>query len=162
MRQLILIRHAKSDWSFDLSDHDRPLNPRGRRAAPAIGDWLRAKGALPDEVLSSTAARTRETLDLLGIPAPARFERALYLAAPETMLDVLKSGVGDAVLMLGHNPGIAELAAGLVKASPQHPRFEAYPTCATLVARFDIDTWQDLRPGTGTVQAFVVPRDLTD
>ncbi|WP_323767140.1 SixA phosphatase family protein [Antarctobacter sp.] len=162
MKQLILIRHAKSDWGFDRPDHDRPLNARGRRAAPAIGNWLRDHGYLPDEVLCSTATRTRETLALLGTPAPTRYERALYHAAPETMLDVLQSAQGNSVMMLAHNPGIAGLAEALVRTAPDHPRFDAYPTCATLVARFDIDDWKALMPGTGDARAFIVPRDLTD
>ena len=160
--RLILMRHAKSDWGFDLSDHDRPLNKRGRRAAPAIGTWLQQQGYLPDEVLCSTATRTRETLDLLGTPAPTRFERALYHAGLDTMLELLKSARGHSVMMLGHNPGIAGFANTLLKAPPTHPRFDAYPTCATLVAQFDIDDWTDLHPGTGRALAFIVPRDLTD
>ncbi|MCR9271517.1 MULTISPECIES: SixA phosphatase family protein [Mameliella] len=162
MKQLILIRHAKSDWSHGLPDHDRPLNSRGRRAAPAIGDWLREKGFLPDDILCSTATRTRETLALLGAKAPVRFEPALYHAAPETMLEILKTAAGNSVMMLGHNPGIAALAEDLLESPPDHPRFAAYPTCATLVARFDIDDWRRLQPGTGTAEAFIVPRDLTD
>ena len=162
MKQLILIRHAKSDWSHGLPDHDRPLNSRGRRAAPAIGDWLREKGFLPDDILCSTATRTRETLALLGSKAPVRFEPALYHAAPETMLEVLKTAAGNSVTMLGHNPGIAALAEDLLETPPDHARFAAYPTCATLVARFDIDDWRLLQAGTGTAEAFIVPRDLTD
>ncbi|WP_305968054.1 MULTISPECIES: histidine phosphatase family protein [unclassified Mameliella] len=162
MKHLILIRHAKSDWSHGLPDHDRPLNKRGRRAAPAIGGWLREKGYLPDDILCSTATRTRETLALLEINAPVRFEPALYHAAPETMLETLRSAQGDSVMMLGHNPGIAEFAERLLHEAPMHPRFAAYPTCATLVARFDIDDWRSLHPGTGKATAFVVPRDLTD
>ncbi len=161
MKQLILVRHAKSDWNQDLPDHHRPLNPRGRDAAPAIGAWLRKNGYLPDEVLCSTAARTRETLELLDVTAPTRFERALYHAAPETMLEILKSAQGDSVMMLGHNPGIAEFAEEMLQAPPDHPRFAAYPTCATLVARFSIDDWSRLQPHSGTAQAFIVPRDLT-
>lgn len=161
MKQLILIRHAKSDWSHDLPDHDRPLNKRGRDAAPAIGSWLRKNGCLPDEALCSTATRTRETLALLNTPAPTRFERALYHAAPETMLEILKSAQGDSILMLGHNPGIAVFAEEMLQAAPDHPRFAAYPTCATLVARFDIDDWSRLQPHSGTAQAFIVPRELT-
>lgn len=161
MKQLVLIRHAKSDWGFDRVDHDRPLNKRGRRAAAAVGAWLRQHAYLPKEVLCSTAARTRETLDLLDIPAAqARFETALYHAAPDTMLGVLRTATGDSVLMLAHNPGIAAFAAALLTDPPDHPRFDAYPTCATLVARFDIEDWTELAPGTGKAKAFIVPRDL--
>ncbi|MGP6088495.1 SixA phosphatase family protein [Antarctobacter jejuensis] len=162
MKQLILLRHAKSDWSHNLSDHDRPLNTRGQGAAPAIGAWLRDKGYLPDEVLCSTATRTRETLDLLDCDAPVRFERGLYLAETADMLAILHTAKADSVLMLGHNPGIGLLARMLVKSPPAHPRFDAYPTCATLVARFDVDSWDQVARGTGTVVDFIVPRDLTD
>lgn len=162
MKHLILIRHAKSDWEFDRPDHDRPLNARGRRAATAIGAWLRDNHYLPNEVLCSTSARTRETLALLNTNAPTRFEPALYHAAPDTLIEMLKSAQGNSVMLLAHNPGIAALAEALLTTAPDHPRFAAYPTCATLVASFDIDTWKDLRTGTGTAHAFIVPRDLTD
>lgn len=160
MKRLILMRHAKSDWSFEQADFDRPLNPRGRRAAPALGTWLRAQGALPDQVLCSSAARTRETLDLLDLDAPTHFDRALYLAEPDRMLDALRHAKGDCVLMLGHNPGIGQLAHDLLRAAPTHPRFDAYPTCATLIAQFELDNWSDLEPGSGDTLAFTVPRDL--
>ncbi|SMX39126.1 SixA phosphatase family protein [Maliponia aquimaris] len=162
MKQLILTRHAKSDWGGGLPDHDRPLNARGRNAAAAIGDWLRAKEYLPDAVLCSSAARTRETLTRMQIEAPTRYDEALYHAAPQTMLTVLKGAEGDSVLMLGHNPGIGQLAGDLVSTPPDHPRFDAYPTAATLVVRFDIDDWSDLALHSGQVVDFIVPRDLTD
>ena len=77
-RTLILMRHAKSDWGHaGLADHDRPLNARGTRDAPRMGAWLRGKGHLPDEVLCSTATRTRQTLEGLGLSVPARFIPAL-------------------------------------------------------------------------------------
>jgi phosphohistidine phosphatase len=74
---------------------------------------------------------------------------------------ILAQATGDCVLMLGHNPGIAEFAAQLVRTPPDHPRFRDYPTCATLVARFDIDSWSALEPHNGTVLDFVIPRELT-
>jgi phosphohistidine phosphatase len=162
MKTLILMRHAKSDWSFDLGDHERPLNPRGKRAATMIGDWLRNRAHLPDEVLCSTAVRTRQTLSLLGVQGETRLDKALYLASPEQMLAALRGATGDRVLMLGHNPGSAALAVSLLRTPPAHARFDAYPTCATLVATFEIDTWSDLSAASGTVVDFIVPRDLAD
>lgn len=162
MKRLVLMRHAKSDWSRELADHDRPLNRRGHRSARALGDWLRENGHLPDEVLCSTATRTRETLDGLALPETrTSFERPLYHADPETMLAVLKEALGDTVLMLGHNPGIGEFAADLVTEPPRHPRFDDYPTCATLVVDFVIDGWDALKLGTGIPRAFTIPRELT-
>ena len=160
MKRLILVRHAKSDWSLGMADHDRPLNVRGRTSAAAIGRWLREKNLRPDQVLCSTATRTRETLDLLDLDAPARFEDRLYHAAPEVMLSSLQTARGDVVLMLGHNPGIAEFAARLVARPPGHPRFAAYPTGATLVAQLDIDSWAEARMGQAEALDFIVPRDL--
>ena len=163
--RLILTRHAKSDWNNPLdTDHQRPLNPRGKRAAPLIGRWLVQKGYLPQEALISDATRTRETWALLDaeFPAsvPARFERALYLAGPDTMLRCLATAQARCVMMIGHNPGIAGFAEMLLATAVAHPGFARYPTCATLVAEFDADTWADLRPGTGRALDFIVPREL--
>jgi phosphohistidine phosphatase len=158
---LILMRHAKSDWGgLALPDHDRPLNPRGALDAPAIGAWLQAHGHVPDQVLCSTATRTRETLSGLGFDAPTTFLPALYHADPDTMSEALQDAIGQSVLMVGHNPGIAAFAADLLEDAPDHPRFDDYPTSATLIARFEMDTWGDLRWGMGEAVAFVIPADL--
>ena len=162
-RRLILMRHAKSSWDNPFAeDHQRPLNGRGKRSAKAIGEWLRAQGYLPDQILSSSATRTRETCAGLQLEADKRFLDGLYHAGAGQMLEVLKQGSGECVLMLGHNPGIAWFASELVERPPEHPRFNDYPTCATLVVDFQISTWRDLRPGTGQVVDFVIPRELTD
>ena len=158
--RLILMRHAKSDWSQPGPDHDRPLNGRGRQSATALGDWIRTKGYLPDLVLCSSAVRTRETCDLLDINAKTEFRRDLYHASASEMAQVLASASAPVVLMLGHNPGIAEFAETLPSAMPDHDRFFDYPTGATLVVDFDTDNWSDIRTGTGHVVDFVVPRQL--
>ncbi len=161
--RLILMRHAKSDWSSGATrDHDRPLNARGTRSAKAMGDWLRAKGYLPYQVLCSTAQRTRDTLTGLQLDARTEFLPALYHAEPWDMLDALRAATGQTVLMIGHNPGIAEFAQESLGSPPDHPRFYDYPTCATLVADFDGDSWADMQPGTGRAVDFIVPRALTD
>lgn len=163
MKTLILMRHAKSDWTSGIdSDHARPLNPRGRASALALGDWLRAKGWLPDEVFCSSSTRTRETLEGLSVEAPVRFLDALYHAGPEIMQAALKEAKGETVLMIGHNPGIAEFASLLLGAAPRHGRFGDYPTGATLVARFPIESWAGMRWGIGEALDFVVPRELTE
>jgi phosphohistidine phosphatase len=163
MLRLILMRHAKSDWDDPmLSDHDRPLNARGRRSAQALGDWMRTRGYLPEQVLCSSAVRTGETLKLLDLsPAPdARFTRKLYLAEPDVMMDVLNSATGKTVLMVGHNPGIAMMAERLVKAAPAHDRFHDYPTGATLVCDFDAPDWARAGWHQGKLVDFVIPREL--
>ena len=164
-KRLILIRHAKSSWDdAQLPDHERPLNPRGKRAAADLGQWLASRSYLPDEVIASDARRTQETWAGLApalpdAPAP-RLTDKLYNAGPDVMLAVLRHASGDTVLMLGHNPGIAEFAHRLVARAPLDPAFQRYPTGATLVVEFETDDWADAAPGAGVTLDFVVPREL--
>lgn len=160
-KRLILMRHAKSSWDDPWrDDHARPLNNRGRRSAAALGDWLRSKGYVPDAVLSSDSRRTRETFAGLGLDLTPDFLPGLYHAEAEAMLDVLRDATGRCVLMIGHNPGIADFAARLVTRRPDHARFDDYPTCATLVADFPQTAWPDVTPGTADPRDFVTPREL--
>lgn len=142
-----------------LEDHARPLNERGQTSATAMGDWLRAGSYLPDQVLCSSAVRTRETLDLLNLDVETHFRKSLYHASADVMRVELQAATGNTVLMLGHNPGIAGFAHMLLGEPPRHPRFQDYPTCATLVADFDQD-WNALTWGSGTCADFAVPREV--
>ncbi len=161
MKTLILMRHGKSSWGDPtLDDHDRCLNERGIASAKALGDWLRDKGYSPDMALVSTALRTRETFAELSLPCGPQYHGTLYLAEPDVMLASLRKAVGDTVLMIGHNPGIGWLAQDLVTHPPAHPRFDDYPTGATLVVRFAVKDWAEVRPGGGEVLDFIAPRDL--
>jgi len=163
MRRLVLMRHAKSSWGDPaLDDHDRPLNKRGKRSAKTLGDWLRAQTIVVDEALVSSSVRTVETMQRLNVDCDRQVLDRLYHAGPAEMLKVLKAATGQTVLMLAHNPGIASFAHQIMAERPDHPRFEDYPTGATLVARFDIDDWSKVSPGTGLFEAFVIPRDLTE
>ncbi|GGG68894.1 phosphoglycerate mutase [Salipiger pallidus] len=164
MKRLILMRHAKSDWSLGQPDHERTLNKRGRQSAKALGRWLAAEGLTPDQVLCSTATRTRETLKRLALdPEPQTvFEDRLYHAGPESMFRQLSAATGTTVLMVGHNPGIAAFADEISATAPPHPRFHDYPTGATLVVEFDIDVWADLAWQSGVPRGFVIPRELLD
>ena len=164
-RRLILTRHAKSSWDDPgVADHERPLNARGRSAAADLGQWLASRGHLPDEVLSSDAVRTHQTwtgiLPMLGATPELVLKPALYHAGPDVMLAVLRHATGRTVMVIGHNPGIGEFAERLLQRPPLDDTFRRYPTGATLVAEFEIDTWADLQPGTGVVVDFVVPREL--
>lgn len=162
-KTLVLMRHAKSSWDAPMSDdHARPLNGRGRKSAKALGDWMRTQGWIPDQVMSSSSTRTRETFAGLGFIIAGDFTSDLYHAGPEQMHRTLAQANGQTVLLIGHNPGIAEFAELLVTTEPDHPRFYDYPTGATLVVRFDITRWDQLKPNTGKVLDFIVPRDLMD
>ncbi len=164
--RLILTRHAKSSWGNPgLRDHDRPLNRRGRAACEAIGDWLVARGHLPQEALVSSATRTRETWARIAArlesPPEARILPSLYLAEPEAMLAALRQATAPSVILVAHNPGSAWLARGLAGAPPRHADFRRYPTGATAVLDFDADSWGPVGWGGGQVVDFVVPRELT-
>mgnify|MGYP005992259389 CR=1 FL=1 len=163
MKRLILMRHAKSDWSgAGVSDHDRTLNDRGRRDAAALGQWLRIKGLAPDTVLCSSATRTRQTVDLLGLDGTPDvvLTRALYLADAEELHAALCEATGETVLLVAHNPGIGDMAEMIVDAEPNPDGLHHYPTGATLVATFQIDDWADLKWQSGHVTHRIVPRDL--
>jgi len=165
--KLILIRHAKSDWAnAGLSDHDRPLNARGRRAAPRIGAFLQREGHVPECVLCSTARRTQETWDglkpHLGGAPDLILSAAIYEAMPADILRSIRDCDGQTLAVIGHNPGIGSLARSLAQTPPDHPKFALYPTGATTVLGFEADRWADIGPGQGTVLAFAVPKDLPD
>lgn len=161
MKRLVLMRHAKSAWADPhTDDHDRPLNPRGLQSAKALGNWLRANGITPDQAFVSTALRTRQTFDGLGLGLEAHDISALYLGEPRDILATLRAATGQSILIVGHNPGIGTLARQILRRPPAHPRFVDYPTGATLVAGFDLADWNKVHPGTGQVQAFTIPRDL--
>lgn len=165
MTRLILTRHAKSAWDDPMmADHDRPLNDRGKMAAADLGQWLASRGYVPGEVLCSDALRTRKTWSgiapaLPGTPVLA-LKPALYHAGPDVMLAVLKHASADTVMMIGHNPGIAEFAAKLVAAAPLNPEFARYPTGATTVIDFLALSWADVTYGSGTCTDFVIPREF--
>ncbi|KIC48087.1 histidine phosphatase family protein [Tateyamaria sp. ANG-S1] len=160
-RTLILMRHAKSSWDHpNLTDHDRPLNDRGIASAKAMGQWLRDNGHLPDAAVSSSSERTGQTFLGLGLDIPITFTRALYHAGPEVIMEVLQEQNAETVLMLGHNPGIADFADRLVAQPPRHPRFADYPTCATTVIRFDVEGWNDIGWREGQPIDFAIPREV--
>jgi phosphohistidine phosphatase len=162
-RTLILTRHAKSAWdSNSPSDHARPLNKRGRRSAIALGNWLRENGLQPDQILCSSAQRTRETQSLMQFDVPTAFIERLYHASSDVIFQALREAEMNRVLVVSHNPGIAAFAHAIVKDPPDHIRFDDYPTGATLVASFDIDSWADLSWSSGRVVDFVVPRELLE
>lgn len=163
MKTLILLRHAKSSWvNPDLGDIDRPLNKRGKRGAKALGKWLRKSPWQPDRVLCSSARRTRETCDALGLEAAAELRDDLYHASASAMLEILRQQDGAQVMVIAHNPGIASLAHSLVASAPDHPRFADYPTGSLLVAQFDISALSQLEPGIGRVESFLTPHDLVE
>lgn len=170
MHRLHLLRHAKSSWDEGVEDRDRKLNARGRDEAALVGKSLSATIGPLDLVLCSTARRARETASLVlkGFdPAPRiAFEEGLYLAGAGTLLDRL-SRLGEAegaVLVIGHNPGLHELAAAL--AAPDSPGYAAlsggkFPTAVR--ASFAVaGTWATLGRGGHRMTEYVTAKSLKD
>jgi len=170
MKKLILLRHAKSSWEDPaLPDHDRPLNPRGRRAAPLIGEWLAARGHVPDRILCSPARRTQETLALMTRAVPslpeAEIEPGLYHASPAQMLARLRRLPADCagVMLIGHQPGLGgfarKLSGGAVRAGCARA-FAHFPTAAAAVLLLPIDDWGEIAHGTADFVDFAMPREI--
>jgi phosphohistidine phosphatase len=169
MHQLLLLRHAKSSWDdAKLADRDRPLTDRGRRAAAAMRQAMQLHGLAPDLVLISPARRSVQTLEQLEpwdeTPLLEQIE-ALYLADPPQLLGALRDvpETVRSVLLIGHNPGMHELAQALiVRTQPTGAsrRLAAgYPTAA--LAEFAIaGPWQHLGVGGGRLVRFITPREL--
>jgi len=165
MIRLILTRHAKSAWDDPhMADHDRPLNDRGQLAAADLGQWLASRDYVPGEVLCSDALRTRKTWSGIAPALPGtpvlELKPALYHAGAEVMLAVLRHASAECVMMIGHNPGIAEFAAKLVKTPPINLEFHRYPTGATTVIDFPCANWGEVAFGTGVCIDFVIPREI--
>lgn len=139
MIELILVRHAKSDWDDPrIADHDRPLNARGRRDAPVMAERLAQAGADVQRIVSSTALRARTTAAAFGsaLGVEVELDEELYLASEETLLAKAVATGAPSVMLVAHNPGISDLAFRL-----SHGGIGHMPTCA--VARFiwDLDSW---------------------
>ncbi|KTT75226.1 SixA phosphatase family protein [Sphingomonas endophytica] len=170
MKTLTLLRHAKSGWDDPVArDFDRPLNPKGRRAALAMGRHLRDLGLGFDRVLASPAVRVTETVAEvekgLGRALSPAWDRRLYLASAATLLDAVHEASPDAasLLLVGHNPGLEELAMLLVPDTAGGLRDaveEKYPTATLAEITFEIDDWSAVAAGQGVLTRFVRPRDV--
>lgn len=174
MKRLLLLRHAKAvTGSSKAGDHGRALNERGLADAPRMGVAMHHKGYLPQIVLCSTATRTVETWEHvapeLGVKPQVEFVDALYLASAKTIANLARaiSAPADTALIIGHNPGLEDLAKLLVR-SPQSDaelkRFEKmsekFPTAALAVIDFDAGSWSEIAAGAGELSDFLKPKDL--
>jgi phosphohistidine phosphatase len=168
MKRVYLLRHAKSSWKDgSLADRDRPLAGRGKRAAKAMAGHLEAERIRPDLVLCSPARRTRETLERVegafGDRVAARLEEALYGASESELVAVLEALPDDvgAVMLIGHNPGLEELALALASEGAGLARMrEKYPTAALATIDLPADRWSEIERGSGELAGYVRPKDL--
>jgi phosphohistidine phosphatase len=170
VKRLYLLRHAKAKQAEGGgADFDRRLAPRGVRTTPVMAAHMRAKRYWPDFILCSSARRTRETLELLqpglGHTTEVEFDRRLYLASSADILNLvhgLDDG-GESALIVGHNPGLHQLALGLAEESDSldfRRLKEKFPTLALSVLNFVVEHWRGVAWGRGQLVDFVVPADL--
>ncbi|MEU4910082.1 SixA phosphatase family protein [Streptomyces fradiae] len=164
-RRIVLLRHAKADWSQD-ADHERPLADRGRQEAPLAGRRLADAGITPGLTLCSTAARTRETWKLVVTELPHRprtvYDERIYEASLGELIALLNETPEDVddLLLIGHNPGIHALADALAGEAEGDilPRMNrsGFPTSAFAVLTFDGE-WKSVEHGTARLIDFRTP-----
>lgn len=160
MKRLTLIRHAKSDWSdATLSDFDRPLNSRGKKAAPKMGQRMAVAEVFPDLLISSPAKRARKTAHLIAYEIGCKKEAIIY--QPEIFEAKLKTLIKliaelpevDHVALIGHNPGLTDLAGWLNSEAPNW-----LPTCAVICFELGVDSWGEINQGCGTILLYDFPK----
>ena len=170
MIKLYLFRHAKSSWKADeTDDFHRPLNNRGRAAAPVMGTYMRDAAIVPDLILCSAAIRARETLALilptLTEDTVIRIEHALYLADKASLMARVQAlePTDASVMIIGHNPGMQDLALFLAASNgtAQHDELrQKFPTAALAELVFDVAAWSAVAPNSGVLTQFETPRSI--
>ena len=160
MKRLLLLRHAKSSWDDqNLADFDRPLNDRGKAAAPFMGELIAARDLIPDEIVSSPAKRAVQTATLFkdsgGFEAPIRLDERIYEAGPQTLKQVVSEFREelDVVMMVGHNPGFEGFVSLLTG------KQESMPTAAVAIIDLNIDKWSDVKNGEGGLIEVIRPKE---
>ena len=149
------MRHALADWSLGQDDHARNLSTEGQDQARRLGSWLRTSAHMPDHALVSDAKSTYQSFAALELTCAVDLMAQLYLAEPESLRAAINAQCHhDCLLLLAHNPGIAELASTLIQTPPAHAAFYTYPPGATLVLNW--------KPEDGSAQLinFITPADL--
>ncbi len=162
MKTLLILRHAKSSWKdLTVTDHDRPLNKRGKRDAPRMGRWLRMHDLRPDLIVSSTARRAFTTAvavaDEVGYSQPVTATRDFYHADPSEYIEYLKGVSAEApcIMVVGHNPGMEELIAQLGGG------YEVMPTGTVAYFSLPIASWSEINDTTtGTLKAVWRPKEI--
>lgn len=161
MKTLYIIRHAKSSWDFELEDHDRPLNSRGRADVRKIGQYLSHHEETPDLMISSTASRALYTALFIAdewgyAEDEIRLYPTLYHASPKTILEILSEIKGaNSVALFGHNPGLTDLINLF-----DYSFMDNLPTCGVCSFTFDIASWKEIKNAKGQRKADISPKNL--
>lgn len=170
MKTLYLMRHGKSAWDdANLDDHDRPLAPRGFKAAAAVGRRLAQIGARPQLVLCSTAKRTSDTLDLalehLDAKPMIERENGLYLCGPRALSERIKDAPNtvDSLMVVAHNPDLHAVSLAIAGHGEDEAHVSLamkFPTGACAVFEIDATRWRDVDPSRARLVEFILPRKL--
>jgi len=161
MKTLFILRHAKSSWeNTDLSDFDRPLNERGLKAAPLMGEVMRKNQFQPEIILSSPARRAAQTATLVKenaqIKCKIKSEERIYEASPARLLKVIseQDEKNEPLMLVGHNPGLE----GLIKILTNE--VHQMPTAALAVIDLKINKWSEINSSTGNLRVLIRPKEL--
>lgn len=161
MKELYLLRHAKSSWDdSSLDDFDRPLNERGKKAAPLMGRVMREKKLKPDLILCSPSKRTKQTakhiIDSSKIKSEITYDERIYEASTADLFELLKAQDAKlaCILLIGHNPGMESLLTHLTGAE------ELFPTAALAKVSLDIEKWKGIKDGAGKMDWILRPKEL--
>jgi phosphohistidine phosphatase len=172
MRELLVLRHAKSSWEeIDKRDHDRSLAPRGIEAARRMGELIQERGWLPDRIICSTATRAQETLALarsgwpIEPPIATSNLATLYMATPSRLMEIVRRQPDDSqrLLVVGHNPGLQSFVMRLIGKGAKADVAaiaDKLPTAALAVFAFDVASWQALNWMSGELVAYEYPKKL--
>jgi phosphohistidine phosphatase len=163
MKILFLARHAKSSWKYpELDDFERPLNKRGERDAPKMGQFLKKKGHMPDIIISSPAVRASLTTDIisgiLSYPLKrVKYSDDIYEADTTSLFEVVSrvNNKFDSAMIVGHNPSMTYFANMLT-----NTQIDNIPTCGIFCFELDITSWQDISENCGKIKFFKYPKNL--
>ncbi len=161
MKTLYLIRHAKSSWSFDMNDHDRPLGKRGRKDVLKMGQHLSEHQPRPEVLISSTASRAFYTAlhicDKMGIDeGQIKLNKDLYHAGANEILSVIKKSPNcEKLALFGHNPGFTSVTNALANLN-----LDNIPTCGIVGINFNMRFWEDVDFGKGMLSFFYFPKGI--
>lgn len=160
MKTLFVMRHAKSSWDApELADFERPLNSRGEKTAPFMGELLKRKNLAPQIIVSSPAERAKQTAELVRqaaeLAADLRFEKRIYEAGTQSLMYILADFEDefDAAMIVGHNPGFENLVGILCG------EYRRMPTAALAVLDLDIEKWSEISAECGRLREFFVPKE---
>lgn len=163
MKTLYILRHAKSDWSnAALSDFERPLNERGKKAAPLMGRMMRARNFIPQFVISSPAVRARQTAETItenaGLKGKIKFDSRIYEAHPQTLLEIVSEIADsfDSAMLVGHNPGFENLVQILTD------EIQPMPTAALAVIDLKIEHWNQIFSSAAILREIIRPKEMAD